>query len=435
MSVQAKNFETAIATHQKYVWYKTSPTYLNLAMMQLSKQNDASDLPLDKSNHPNDKQINIVPSDEVIPNLTHASLMVMLRLLMNHTGIAKVETPHLSWKIFIHGGSIAFIVDKNEFLPTFTRKLKIHKVQPQQNLLQSISQKPISTIETCRLLSEIYVQDRESCLVIFKEILFENLLAISLEKKFSLRWKPLPADTKIVLPIWKLSDLENAIAKVVDQWRNFTYVRHPYQTVQLLNTECSIAQVPLFTQVTNGKYRISEVADRFQQHITRTALKLDKLAENRTVAILPLSLRAEDINSTSGDDSMGMRSHLKVMIVDDSPVLLKQFGNLLMSWGYQLSLVNDSANATQQILIEKPNIVFMDINMPNLNGFDLIKQIRRQPLLANVPLVLVTSENSISNNFRAKWANCRFLTKPRIADDIKEFREQVRAILQEFVPI
>ena len=123
------------------------------------------------------------------------------------------------------------------------------------------------------------------------------------------------------------------------------------------------------------------------------------------------------------------------MIVDDSPVLLKQFGNLLSGWGYQLSLVEDSAKATSQMLLEKPDVVFMDINMPNLNGFDLIKQIRRQPSLANVPLVLVTSENSITNNFRAKWANCRFLSKPRTSEDIQEFREQVRVILQEFAPI
>ncbi len=400
------------------------------------QDNDASDLLTGKSGN---KQINIVPIGEVIPNLTYSSLIVMLRLLMSQTGIAKVETSHLSWKIFIYSQGIAFIEDKDEFLPTLIRKLKIQKIERQPKLIQAISQKPISTVETCRLLGKIYDQDRENVSTVFKEILFENLLAISLEKKFSLFWKPLPSDLKIPLPTWQLPDLEKAIAKVTEQWRTFTHIRHPYQTVQLLDTECSIAQVPLFTQVTNGKYRISEIADHFQQHILRTALKLDKLAENRTVAILPLPRRS--INSSQAtiddklDDSVEDRSIPKVMIVDDSPVLLKQFGNLLTNWGYQLTLVNDSANATNQMLLEKPNIVFMDINMPNLNGFDLIKQIRRQPSLASIPLVLVTSENSITNSFRAKWANCRFLSKPRTSNDIQEFREQVRTILQEFAPI
>lgn len=52
--------------------------------------------------------------------------------------------------------------------------------------------------------------------------------------------------------------------------------------VQLLDSECGIAKVPLFNQVTNRKCRISEIADWFQQHIIRAALKLDKLTENHT---------------------------------------------------------------------------------------------------------------------------------------------------------
>jgi CheY-like chemotaxis protein len=404
-------------------------------MTQTSQEDNASNLPTEKSvSQTINQPINIIAVGEVVPNLTHSSLMVMLRLLASHTGVAKVETPRLSWKIFICAGSIVFIEDKDDFWLTLTRKLKIKKIKLAQEFLNNITQKPINSIETCSLLGKIYAQDPENCLIIFKEILLENLLAISLEKKFSLLWKPLQLDTKVTLPIWQLPDLEKAIALVTDQWRTFTHVHHPYQTVQLLDPECTIAQVPLFTQVTNGKYRISEIADRFQQHITHTALKLDKLAENRTVAILPLPLRSPQANDDF-DDALKPRSQLKVMIVDDSPVLLKQFGNLLTNWGYQMSLVSDPVNATKKMLLAKPNIVFIDINMPKLNGFDLIKQIRRQPSLAKVPLVLVTSENTITNNFRAKWANCRFLSKPRTSDDVQEFREQVQTLLQEFVPL
>jgi len=407
-------------------------------MNQTLPDTDASDRLVDKSDQNPNHLNHVVPVGEVIPDLTYSSLLVMMRLLMSQTGVAKVETPYSCWKIFIHSGGIAFIEEQQEFFPTLIRKLKAQKIQLTPKLTQTISLKTTKSIERYRLLSEIYAADHENSLSVFKEILFENFLAISLEKKFSLLWKTLPSETKIVVPIWQLPDLEKAITKVADQWRGFAHVRHPYQTVQLLDTECGIAQVPLFTQVTDGKYRISEIADRFQQHISRTALKLDKLAENRTVAILPLTKRLIDGKSLAIDEKLdedNEKSQPKVMIVDDSPVLLKQFGNLLSSWGYQMTLVDDSAKATQQILLEKPDIVFMDINMPNLNGFELIKQIRRQSSLTNVPLVLVTSENSITNNFRAKWANCRFLSKPRTSDDIKEFREQVRAILQEFAPI
>jgi CheY-like chemotaxis protein len=405
-------------------------------MAQTLQKYDASDLPIEKSvSQTITKSINIVPVDQIIPDLTYASLMAMLKLLKHHIGTVNIATPHLSWKIFIHRGSIAFIEDESDFLPTLKRKLQIPKIHFPEDILINSTSQPLNIIETCEFLGKLYAQDRQNCLMIFKEILLENLLAISLEKKFSMLWQPLMLDNPIILPIWQINNLEKAIAKATKQWRTFTYVHHPYQMVQLLDPTCEIAQFPAFTQVTNGKYRISEIADCFQQHITRTALKLDKLAENLTVAILPLTLRSSEVSEEIDlDQTQEMRSQPKVMIVDDSPLLLKQFGNLLTSWGYQLSLVNDPANATRQMLSEKPDIVFMDINMPNLNGFDLIKQIRRQPSLASIPLVLVTSENTITNNFRAKWANCRFLSKPLKADDMQGFREQVRTILQDFAP-
>jgi CheY-like chemotaxis protein len=403
-------------------------------MTQILYKHDASDLPTEKSvSQTITKSINIIPVDQIIPDLTYASLMAMLKLLTHHIGIVNIESPHLSWKIFIHRGRIAFIEDESGFLPALTRKLQAKKIHFSQDILPSSNSKPLNSIEICELLGKLYAQDRQNCLMIFKEILLENFLAISLEKKFSLLWQPLALDHPIILPIWQINTLEKAIAKATKQWCTFTYVRHPYQMVQLLDPECEIAQFPIFTQVTNGKCRISEIADCFEQHITRTALKLDQLAENRTVTILPLTLRSSDVNGDLANQPQELRSQPKVMIVDDSPLLLKQFGNLLTSWGCQLSLVNDSANATKQMLLEKPDIVFMDINMPNLNGFDLIKQIRRQPSLASIPLVLITSENTMTNNFRAKWANCRFLGKPLKSDDIQEFREQVRTILQDFV--
>ncbi|MBD2151068.1 response regulator [Pseudanabaena sp. FACHB-1277] len=385
----------------------------------------------------------IVPIAEIIPDLNYSSLISMLNLIGKQTGIAKIKTSRFAWNIFLSGGDIAFIEERNEFFVSLKRKLKIHKLHIRPDILEILAKAPANSLETCHLLGEIYEQDRDVSLIVFKEILLENLLAIALEKNFSLEWRPWTSEPKVILPIWQLSDLENAVAKVVKQWQAFNHVRHPFQTVQLLDTECSISQIPLFAQVTNGKYRISEIADHFQQHISRTALKLDKLAENRTVAILPLPKRSPAINPRDSEQESEIISELshrrsgspKVMIVDDSPVLLKQFGDLLTSWGYQLILINDSAQATQKMLSEKPAVVFMDINMPNLNGFELLKQIRRQPTLAATPLVLVTSENSITNNFRAKWASCRFLSKPHTANDIKDFREQVRAVLQELAPL
>jgi DNA-binding response OmpR family regulator len=73
--------------------------------------------------------------------------------------------------------------------------------------------------------------------------------------------------------------------------------------------------------------------------------------------------------------------------------------------------------------------------MPGLNGFDLIKQIRRQRELSTLSLVLVTAENSMTNSFRARWANCRFLAKPQSTSDTAKFRDELRNLLREVAPL
>ncbi|NJQ96793.1 MAG: response regulator [Hydrococcus sp. CSU_1_8] len=93
----------------------------------------------------------------------------------------------------------------------------------------------------------------------------------------------------------------------------------------------------------------------------------------------------------------------EVFIIDDSPIFLQKFQAVVSKWGYRVNAWNDPATAIEKIMQANPSIIFMDINMPGMSGFDLIKEIRRQQQLANIHLVMLTAENSLSNQWRAKW--------------------------------
>ncbi|MBW4621907.1 MAG: response regulator [Cyanosarcina radialis HA8281-LM2] len=125
----------------------------------------------------------------------------------------------------------------------------------------------------------------------------------------------------------------------------------------------------------------------------------------------------------------------EIFIVDDSPLLLQQFQSVVASWGYQVNCCQNALIAVNEMLNANPAAIFLDINMPGASGFDLIKQIRRQPQLNSIPLVLLTAEKSMSNQFRAQWAGCRFLSKPRATEEIATFKAELRNLLQELAPL
>ena len=123
------------------------------------------------------------------------------------------------------------------------------------------------------------------------------------------------------------------------------------------------------------------------------------------------------------------RLPITIMAIDDSPVMLSQFENLVSGMGYNVVACQDAAKAIETIFKVKPAMIFIDLNMPEISGFELIKQIRQQPQSAQIPLVILTGEQKVSNRWRAQWSGCEFLVKPLSTDAIDEFQLQHAALL------
>jgi CheY-like chemotaxis protein len=121
----------------------------------------------------------------------------------------------------------------------------------------------------------------------------------------------------------------------------------------------------------------------------------------------------------------------EIFIVDDSPIVIQQFQHLVTKWGYQVNYSSDAESAVGKMANCNPTAIFLDINMPGLTGFDLIKLIRREPKLASTPVVLLTAEKTVANQWRAQWANCKFLAKPRTPEESQKFPSELKSLLEE----
>ncbi len=118
----------------------------------------------------------------------------------------------------------------------------------------------------------------------------------------------------------------------------------------------------------------------------------------------------------------------KIFIIDDEPVNLKLLDRLLYKHGYtDLVLINDPREVIRQYEVQKPALILLDINMPHLNGFEVMEQLQAlgDPLLP--PIVILTAQHGKEYLMKALDAGARdYLTKPF---DGYELQMRVRNLL------
>jgi chemosensory pili system protein ChpA (sensor histidine kinase/response regulator) len=80
-----------------------------------------------------------------------------------------------------------------------------------------------------------------------------------------------------------------------------------------------------------------------------------------------------------------------VLVVDDSLTVRRVTQRLLAREGYRVSLAKDGLEALERLAEERPSVVLSDIEMPRMDGFDLVRNIRADSRLANLPVIMITS--------------------------------------------
>ena len=82
-----------------------------------------------------------------------------------------------------------------------------------------------------------------------------------------------------------------------------------------------------------------------------------------------------------------------VMVADDSRVVRIKTVRLLAAHRYQVVMAEDGLDAARQIEAAAPDVLVTDVDMPGMNGLQLARQVRGNPLTASVPIIMVTSDN------------------------------------------
>jgi chemosensory pili system protein ChpA (sensor histidine kinase/response regulator) len=102
-----------------------------------------------------------------------------------------------------------------------------------------------------------------------------------------------------------------------------------------------------------------------------------------------------------------------VMVVDDSLTVRKITSRLLMREGYQVILAKDGVDALEQLVDMVPDVILSDIEMPRMDGFDLVRNLRADARLRSLPVIMITSRIADKHrNYALEIGANHYLGKP-----------------------
>jgi twitching motility two-component system response regulator PilG len=110
---------------------------------------------------------------------------------------------------------------------------------------------------------------------------------------------------------------------------------------------------------------------------------------------------------------------LKVMVIDDSKTIRRTAESLLKKEGCEVVTATDGFEALAKIAEHKPNIIFVDIMMPRLDGYQTCALIKHNRIFKQTPVIMLSSKDSIFDKARGRIVGSeQYLTKPFSREDL-----------------
>ncbi len=124
-------------------------------------------------------------------------------------------------------------------------------------------------------------------------------------------------------------------------------------------------------------------------------------------------------------------SIFKVLVIDDSNTIRRSAEIFLKQGGHQVVLAEDGFDALAKVSDSQPDLIFCDILMPRLDGYQTCAIIKRNARFSAVPIVMLSSKDGVFDKARGRMVGAQdYLTKPFTKDQLLHAVQQFGAVSQ-----
>lgn len=177
------------------------------------------------------------------------------------------------------------------------------------------------------------------------------------------------------------------------------------------------------SQLLDGQQTLRDLSVRMKKDIVVVTRSLLPYVQRGLVRLIEISdLEAPKLpDKPTSKDTLGNHQNITIACVDDSPLICQTMEKIIGEAGYNFIGINDALRAIATLLAKKPDLIFLDLIMPNANGYEICSQLRKLTFFKHTPIVILTGNDGLVDRVRAKMVGSSdFISKPVDANLVLE---------------
>lgn len=331
------------------------------------------------------------------------------------------EPKRQQWIFHLHQGKLIYATGGIHPVRRFQRNLGVHCPQIIAN--SSAIKRDLANIEVTNYwdyhLLELWVKQekitREQATSTIQSAIADVLFDLGQMRNVSYQFKPTFSLSNRLVVI----DLGKAIADVEplwEAWHNASLGNYSPNQAPIITQPAQLKQqtspevYETLTKFLDGKQSLRDLAVQRKWDLVEIGRSLLPYVELGWVQLreipdlpTPVSPTVPETNATKP----------LVACVDDSKWVTQMMERLITTAGYRFLAIDNSIRAIPILLGRKPDLIFLDLVMPNVNGYELCTQLRKLYTFHDTPIVILTGNNGATERLRSKLVGASdFLSKP-----------------------
>lgn len=344
-------------------------------------------------------------------------------------GVLIISNHTVVWNLYLTCGKLLYATSEVHPVRRWDRALKQHC--PNWNWGVDSSELSKDLPWECQILAQGISQRQLSAIqakLVIRNIVLECFFELNSYADFKSDWKPRQKHiwhlSMVVIPLssWEILSVVNKATNMQQRWQaaGLGYITPTLAPV--LKPGVEPQALPIFQKYLNSQFTLWDIALEQEKSVTEVTQDLIPWVEKGMLEFQNIpDLQVPTVKQTVAATLPQFKiqrpkfDHKQPLIacIDDSPVLAHTLKKILIPAGYKMLSIPEPMRGFSQLIEHKPDLILLDLLLPNADGYSICKFLRDTPVFKNTPIIILTGQNTPIDRAHASLVGAtEFLGKP-----------------------